>query len=115
MGELDKCMEKCNADAFMQDGALCHMAKLIVDWFHFVVSTFWNLGPQIHQTLTPLKIWAYIKVKRKERDTSILPWLQAAIQDIWDNIDPQYLHHLADSLPKRLQKVKKAWGHPTSY
>ena len=116
LDELDECMEKCNADNFIQDGAPCHTTKLIVDWFDFCNVSL--LKPRSASSLDLNLIknpWAYIKLKLKERDTSSLPRLKAAIQDIWDNIDAQYLHHLGDSLPKRLEKVKKALGHPINY
>ncbi len=50
-------------------------------------------------------LWAFNKHQLQDRDASSLPKLQNAIQEIWDNINKEYLQTLADSLPKQLQMV----------
>lgn len=103
-------MEKYHAATSMQDGAPCHAAKLIVDWFNFCYVSILKPWSANSPDLNAIEnLWPYVKVKLKDRITSSLPRLQTAIQHIRDNIDPQYLHHLADSLPKKLQKVKSGW------
>lgn len=116
LDKLDECMQKCSADVFVQDGAPCHTAKLITNWFSFCNVTLLNPWPSNSPDLNPIEnLWAYIKQKLCDRDTSSVARLQATIQNIWDNINPEYFQYLGDSLPTRLQQVKKYQEYPINY
>ena len=113
LDELDECMVQCKADIFMQDGAPCHRAKLISNWFDFCGVELLAPWPGNSPDLNPIEnLWAIIKRRLQDKDTSSMDRLQSAIQDIWDNLDKEHLQHLADSLPTRLEKVKKKKGYP---
>lgn len=97
-----KTMNQCEADTFMQNRALCHTAKLVMNLFEFcdvklLTPWIWN-APDFN----PIKyLWSVVT-------------LQDAIQKIWDNINQEYLQNLADSLPKCLQMVKEQTRVPNS-
>ena len=113
---LYECFQRCQSEIFMQDGAPCHTAKLIKEWFDFVQVKFIKDWPGNSPDLNPIEnLWGLIKGKLRGRDTSSLPKLEAAIVDVWNNINPQWLQHLALSLPNRLFSCKKAMGCPTRY
>ena len=50
LDELEPCMDQCHAKVFMQDGAPCHTANLMINWFEFgnvKLLTPWSETPQI--------------------------------------------------------------------
>ena len=101
---------------FMQDGAPAHTAHLIRDRFEFVSNDYIKDWPGNSPDLNPIEnLWSIIKTKLHERDCSTVPLLTDAIQDIWNNFDPQILRNLAASLPKRLRECIKQKGYPTKY
>ena len=53
--------------------------------------------------------------KLKERDTSSVPKLEAAVRDIWENIDISTLQNLALSVHNRFNEVIARQGRPTKY
>ena len=116
LDELEPCMDQCQADIFMQDGASCHTPKLVINSFEFCNVKLLTPWPGNSQDLNPIEnLWAFIKHQLKDRDTSSLPCLQNAIQKIWDNINKEYLQNLAHSLPKCLQMIKKSRWYPIQY
>lgn len=79
---LENCFEQCKSDVFMQDGAPCHTAKLIKEWFDFVQVDYIKDWPGNSSDLNPIEnLWAHIKNNLRERDTSSLPKLESAIKD----------------------------------
>lgn len=114
--ELEYCFEKTGCDFFMQDGAPCHTAKSVKKWLGECGVRFFDDWPGNSPDLNPIEnLWALIKGKLMGRDTSSITRLEAAIRDIWDNLDPAYLTHLAESVPRRLQKCVEAKGKHTKY
>ena len=117
---LYDCFIKCRINVtdgiFQQDGASCHTAKIIKEWLDFVQIDFIKDWPGNSPDLNPIEnLWAIIKGELRGRDTSSLPKLEAAIRDVWDNIDRGYLKDLIDSFPDRLQEVIDRKGKITSY
>ena len=113
---LPDSMDMCKANFFQQDGAPCHRAKYVVEWLQDCRIPFFQPWPGNSLDLNPIEnLWALIKTQLQDRDTSSLPKLQLAIQDIWDNFNPRFLQNLALSLPRRLQMVRKSRGYPIKY
>ena len=100
----------------MQDGASCHTAKVIKEWFEFVNIDYIKNWPGNSPDLNPIEnLWAIIKSKLKGRDTSSVPKLEAAVRDIWNNLDKSTLQNLALSVPDRFKEVIARKGRPTKY
>ena len=110
---LPDCMEQCHASVFMQDGAPCHTAHVVREWFEFCGVDFFRDWPGNSPDLNPIEnLWGIIKAKLRNHDTSNLEKLRAAITDIWENFPHSQLQNLALSIPKRLKiAVKKRGGH----
>lgn len=113
---LHGCLTECRADIFMQDGAPCHTAKIVKKYFNFIQLNYIEDWPGNSPDLNPIEnLWALIKRKLRERDTSSLSKLEYAIRDIWTNLDSQWLRNLAESVPRRLNECVKKRGFPTKY
>ena len=117
---LYDCFRKCKIPMakgiFMQDGATCHTAKIIREYFDFVKINYIEKWPGNSPDLNPIEnLWAIFKRELRERDTSTVAKLSAAIYDIWYTIGRKKLRNLAMSLPKRLKDVVKRKGYPLKY
>lgn len=87
----------------------CKMVHHVIDQNFFFHVTLLKLWPSNSPDLNPIEnMWTCIKRQIRDPDTSSIQCLQAAIQDIWDIISLEYIQNLADSLPKRLEGVKKS-------
>ena len=117
---LSDCFQMCripfSTGTFMQDGASCHTAKLIKNWFDWVGIDYIKDWPGNSPDLNPIEnLWSIMKEKLKERDTSSVPKLEAAVRDIWENIDISTLQNLALSVHDRFNEVIARQGRPTKY
>ena len=117
---LDECFNMCritySTGTFMQDGASCHTAKIIKEWFEFVNIDYIQDWPGNSPDLNPIEnLWAIMKMRLKERDTSSVPKLEAAVRDIWNNLEKSTLENLALSVTDRFTEVVERKGRPTKY
>ena len=104
---IDRCV-------FMQDGAPCHTAKVVIEYLKDIRVEYIDDWPGNSPDLNPIEnVWAIMKRELRERDTSTIPKLEAAIRDVWENIDRNYLKTLADSFPNRLREVIARKGNAT--
>ena len=103
---LETSFQKSSTSIFQQDGAPAHTAKLLKEWFRDCAIDILEDWPGNSPDLSPIEnLWAIMKQKLRNLDTSSLEKLEAAIKKTWDELDPQHLKNLADSVPKRLRKV----------
>lgn len=66
--------------------------------------------------LNPMKdLWAVMKREIRGRDTSSLCKLETEIRDVWDNLKPELLQNLADSVPERLMEYIRKNGMPLKH
>ena len=117
---LDDCFKMCRVPyatgTFMQDGASCHTANIIKDYFDFVQIDYIKQWPGNSPDLNPIEnLWAIMKGELREKDTSSIPKLEAAVRDVWNNIQSTTLQNLVLSVPDRLQDVIARKGKITSY
>jgi len=113
---LPNSFEKCRAEFFMQDGAPCHTALDVKQWLRDCQVEFFDDWPGNSPDLNPIEnIWAIMKRELRGRDTSLLARLEAEIHHVWDNLKPQLLQNLADSVPRRLKECLKRKGIPLKY
>ena len=111
-----KCRINLSNGIFQQDGASCHTAKIIKEWFDFVQIEYISDWPGNSPDLNPIEnLWAIMKGELRGRDTSSLPKLEREIRDVWANLDRDYLKNLIDSVPDRLNEVITRRGKITSY
>lgn len=114
--ELPDAFEKCKAEVFMQDGAPCHTAKSVKQWLSDCQVKYLDDWPGNSPDLNPIEnLWQIVKQRLRSKDISSLSRLEAAVRDAWDNIPPEILRRLSDSLPNRLQTVINRKGATTKY
>ena len=113
---LEDSFEKSGGSFLMQDGAPCHTAKSVVTWLKDAGIPYFHDWPGQSPDLNPIEnLWAIIKRRLWDYDTSTMDKLQTAIREVWDNFPSEMLHNLALSLPKRLKACKKKNGGATKY
>ena len=117
---LNKCFRKCrirrSRAILQQDGATCHTAKVVGKYLDSNNISYIKPWPGNSPDLNPIEhVWAVMKRKLQDRDTSSIPKLTKEIKDIWKNIDRKYLKTLIDSMPDRLQEVIAHKGKATRY
>ena len=102
-------------------GSLCRLGPPAIwpklsEYFDFVKINYIEKWPGNSPDLNPIEnLWAIFKRELRERDTSTIAKLEAAIYNVWDTIDRKMLRKLAMSLPKRLKEVVRRKGYPLKY
>ena len=110
------CKVPLDKGIFMQDGATCHTANIIKEYFSFVKVCYIEKWPGNSPDLNPIEnLWAIMKKKLCARNTSTIPKLEAAILEIWQNLNGKILRNLASSIPRRLRQVVIRKGYPIKY
>lgn len=113
---LEESFESCKAEIFMQDGAPCHTSKETKQWLSDCAVEYIQDWPGNSPDLNPIEnLWSCMKNQLREKDTSSLAKLKAAVQSIWDNLSNDLLRKLVDSWPNRLKEVIKRKGNTTKY
>ena len=88
----------------MQDGASCHAAILIKDWFEWVGIDYIKDWPGNSPDLNPIEnLWAIMKARLKDCDTSSVPKLEAAIRQIWSDLGRTDKHIIGAIMKARLK------------
>lgn len=113
---LEECFDKCNGETFMQDGASCHTANIVREWFGMCELNYFESWPANSPDLNPIEnVWSMMKKKLQDLDTSSVAKLKQAVVQVWGELSPTYLEKLADSVPRRLESVIKRKGNSTKY
>ena len=100
----------------MEDGAGAHRAVKTKEWHRRHGIKTLEGWPGFSPDLNPIEnVWAIMKrALSKERPTT-LDGMKKVVDQIWRNLDAEYLTTLFDSMPRRMQAVIAASGGPTKY
>ena len=113
---LPDSFENASATFFMQDSAPCRTAKSVKQWLNDCQVPYFSDWPGNSPDLNPIEnLWSIVKQRLRDRDTSSLPRLEAAIRDIWSTLSPELLQNLAESVPRRLEACLNHKGNTTKY
>ncbi len=100
---------------FQQDNAKPHSAHITKSWLwrKRVRVLDW---PACSPDLSPIEnVWRILKRKMRQRRPRTVAHLKTCLQEEWDKITPETLHHLVSSVPKRLLSVVKRNGNITKW
>ncbi len=100
---------------FQQDNAKPHSAHITKSWLRRkrVRVHDW---PACSPDLSPIEnVWRILKRKMRQRRPRTVAHLKTCLQEEWDKITPETLHHLVSSVPKHLFSVVKRNGNITKY
>ncbi len=72
--------------------------------------------PGCSPDLSPIEnVWRILKRKMRQQRSRTVAHLKNCLQEEWDKITPETLHHLVSSVPKRLLSVVKRNGNITKW
>ncbi len=100
---------------FQQDNAKPHSAHITKSWLRRkrVRVLDW---PACSPDLSSIEnVWRILKRKMRQRRPRTVAHLKTCLQEEWDKITPETLHHLVSSVPKRLLSVVKRNGNITKW
>ncbi len=100
---------------FQQDNAKPHSAHITKSWLRRkrVRVLDW---PACSPDLSPIEnVWRILKRKMRQRRPRTVAHLKTCLQEEWDKITLETLHHLVSSVPKRLLSVVKRNGNITKW
>lgn len=100
---------------FQHDNAPVHKALVVHKWLQKrgVNPLPW---PAQSPDLNPIEnVWKYLSNRVYKVQIPSKEALLARVRSEWDKIPQEYLRSLYDSMPRRLEAVKKAKGWPTKY
>ncbi len=71
--------------------------------------------PYVNSVQSIENVWRILKRKMRQRRPRTVAHLKTCLQEEWDKITPETLHHLVSSVPKRLLSVVKRNGNITKW
>ncbi len=72
--------------------------------------------PACSPDLSPIEnVWRILKCKMRQQRPRTVAHLKTCLQEEWDKITPETLHHLVSSVPKCLLSVVKRNGNITKW
>lgn len=100
---------------FQHDNAPIHKAQCVTRWFEETALRVLDWPPQ-SPDLNPIEnVWSHIKAKLDQHQISSKAMMRTEIQRIWQEIPPEYLHGLIQSMPRRIAAVIANKGGATNY
>lgn len=102
---------------FQQDNAAVHSAKVVKEYFS-LTSTPVLEWPSRSPDLNPVEnLWGRMaqKVYENGRQYNTVNNLKQSIQDVWKNLEMDYLQNLINSMPSRIFEVIRNKGGNTHY
>lgn len=110
-------MPRLSCTIFQQDGAPCHQAKCVRQWFQQNSIRILEPWPGSSPDLNPIEnCWFLLKKKISLMKPTSVKILRHCIQYAWDHeITKEYCKKLIQSMPRRIAAVLKAKGQHTKY
>ena len=110
-------MNQFKTSIFQQDGAPCHSARLVTQWFENSDYQLLKPWPGNSPDLNPIEnCWAILKKKVSLVHCSSYEQLVDTIKRVWKTeISPEYCKNLIESMPDRLIACDKNHGGSTKY
>lgn len=113
---LESSFEMSGTLFWMQDGAPCHRAKSVTTWLKDCNIPFFEDWPGQSPDLNPIEnLWAIMKRRLRNMDTSSLTKLEEGIKAVWESFPQEMLQRLSMSIPNRLNECIVKKGGPTKY
>lgn len=95
---IEESFDKWRAETFMQDGTPWHRSKAVKEWLQNCAVEYLQDWPANSPDSNPIEsMFALMKRELREKDTSSITKLKAAILDKWHSLPNDTLHTLADS------------------
>lgn len=102
---------------FQQDNAKVHTAKIVKGYFLKSKIRIMN-WPSNSPDLNPIElVWGYPKrhLDQYDSDPESMKELWERVQDVWNKIPEDFIHHLYESMPTRMSMVCKHQGDHIDY
>lgn len=110
-------MPQLSCTIFQQDGAPCHQAKCVKQWFQQNYIKILEPWPGSSPDLNPIEnCWFLLKKKVSLMNPISIENLHHCIQHVWEHeITKDYCRELIESMPRRISAILKAKGQHTKY
>ena len=100
---------------FQHDNDPKHTAHSVTDWLDIHIENVLE-WPAQSPDLNPIEhLWDILDKKLRQHAITNIPQLKSVIETEWNEISADETSNLVNSMPRRLQAVRKAKGNPTKY
>ena len=103
---------------FMEDGAKIHLGFAKEVRARYKIKGFDKGWPPSSPDLNPIeKVWRWMKARITEMEPfpTTINELKAAVQALWDEMDPcMFIRHI-ENTPEKLREVHRQRGYSTKY
>ena len=115
--KLLHCLPQLNCTIYQHDGAPCHQAKCVKQWFQQNNINLLQPWPGSSPDLNPIEnCWSILKKKVCQMNPTSAEHLHQCIQHVWEHeITTNYCRQLIQSMPRRIAAVLKSKGRYTKY
>ncbi|KAK3892873.1 hypothetical protein Pcinc_003274 [Petrolisthes cinctipes] len=107
--KLADCFGATGAEVLQKDGTPCHTAQVVKNWLRDSQIGMIPDWPPNSPDISPIEnLWAILKVKIREADTSTLEKLEDALHRVWTTINSANTWRFTAWLPHRSAKTQRS-------